>query len=52
MSGGVFLQAPKPVAKAAKTAPAKVVAKKAPVESSSEEESSDEEVMHELPQHD
>ena len=45
MSSNVSLQAPKPVAKAAKAAPAKVVAKKAPVESSSEEESSsDEEV--------
>ena len=46
MSNDVFHQAPKPVVKAAKAAPAKVVAKKAPVESSSEEESSDEEVLY------
>jgi len=45
MSDTVSFQAPKPVVKAAKAAPAKIVAKKAPVESSSEEESSDEEVM-------
>ena len=46
MGSNVYLQAPSPVAKAAKGAPAKVVAKKAPVENSSEEESSDEEVLY------
>lgn len=50
MSRVVIFQAPKPVAKAAKAAPVKPVAKKAPVESS-DEESSDAEVFYFLFEH-